>query len=90
MIMWLQNYNKTIVISDIQLAKTDTLPSDNNLSLLILLSKLCRTAALALAEQAVEIGKGVETRSPADFRNSIRGINQTTGSMSQTDVDNIL
>ena len=65
-------------------------PSDDHLRLMVLLAEFCGVATLTLTEQAVEIAQRVETAVVAYLRYRLTGVNQTTGSIAQTDVDNIL
>jgi hypothetical protein len=67
------------------------LPStlDDNLCLLVFLAEFRGVAAFALAEQAIEVGEGVETCGPAYLGDTIRGVYQPTGGMAQANVDDV-
>lgn len=66
------------------------IPSKLNSLLAVDFTEFGRGAALALAEDTVEVAQVVETAPEADFLDAVGGVHQLAGSIAQTDVDDIL
>ena len=80
-------YKKTASLTDTDSWKSSknvlsTSLLHNDFRLMILFTELRGVAALAFAEQAVEVAQRVETTGPANLTHAIGGVNQSACSLS--------
>ena len=63
---------------------------DDNARLMIILTELGGTAALALTEDAVEVAQVVETATIAYLRNRVGAVDKLSAGIAKTQVDDVI